>query len=192
MEAGQEDAKASNVISFRRFMRARRTKEAQRWGGIPRRRQPLTTPLFRPSALETAVVPPSASMVDPAVKSDMVNYIVRYWRTCQEFANAMTTNSEFGVLISFMREKFKDQARRLEAVRIAIGFDTQAALVKELNISKGTWSDLESGTKPLSLEMARIFKARWHLPLDFLLDGDVDALEQAPARIVRKLEELSA
>jgi transcriptional regulator with XRE-family HTH domain len=91
-----------------------------------------------------------------------------------------------------MRDFFKDQTRRLRAVRIACGFDKQIDFADELGITKGTWSDLENNNKPLSLELARQMKARWHLPLDFLLDGDVETIDLAPAKILRKLEELAA
>jgi transcriptional regulator with XRE-family HTH domain len=91
-----------------------------------------------------------------------------------------------------MREFFKDQKRRLGAVRIAVGFDKQIDFANELGITKGTWSDLENSNNPLSLEPARQMKARWHLPLDFLLDGDTETIELCPAKILRKLEELAS
>jgi transcriptional regulator with XRE-family HTH domain len=91
-----------------------------------------------------------------------------------------------------MRYYFQDQSRRLQAIRIACGFDNHTKWIAELRIAKSTWSELESGNKPISLEMARAIKARWHLPLDFILDGDTETLDQAPAKILRKLQELAA
>jgi transcriptional regulator with XRE-family HTH domain len=185
-------AKASKVISSLPISAANRTNAGQRRDGMPRVRQVLTVLFGTPSAAATAPVPPSASIAKSGVRGDIAGSIVRALRTCQGFTKHEATFSVKAGAIPDMRGFFADQKRRLEAVRIACGFDTQAAWTKEMRLSKGHWSDFEKGKRPLTLEVARQIKARWGLPLDFLLDGDVNALDQAPSGLVKKLESHAA
>lgn len=194
-DVGQGDASeadsVSNVIFLAPFFAAKRTSSRQRRGGMPRLRQLLTTLLLTSSALDSAPVPPRVSMIQSADEAVMVVNIIRYQRTSQEFADRMSTNLEISPLINDMRAYFSDQGRRLVAIRRACTGMSQTDFADELEIVKSYLSELENNKKPIGLDLARVIKSRWHLPLDFILDGDIEMLDQAPARIVRKLEELA-
>lgn len=189
---GRADAKISKVTSFFPFSAASCINESQRRGGIPLLRHVLTTLLLMPNALDNATVPPRASITESAAAAVMVVNIVRHWRTSQEFAYRMSTDHEISPLIKDMREYFRDQGRRLVAIRLACTGMNQQAFADEIGTSKGHLSDLENNKADLSLPMGRLIKTRWHLPLDFVLDGDIETLDQAPSKILRKLQELAA
>jgi hypothetical protein len=113
--------------------------------------------------------------------------IVRNLRTCQAFADIEATFLDDLETIGGMADALTRQATRLEATRIACGAHTQKVFYKSIKVGKGAWSDFESGKRPLTLAVARKIKARYGLPLDWTLDGDIQSLELAPTHITRKL-----
>lgn len=174
------------MISVQPFSAASLTKSDQRRGGMPRARQVLMVEAGKFSAAETAPVPPRASIASSAV-SAMDASIVRRLRTCQAFADCAATSSwNFGS-IEEMADALEMQKKRLKATRIACGAPTQKAFYDAIGISKSGWSEFENGKRPLTLEAARKLKAGYKIPLDWSLDGDVLALDIAPAYISRKL-----
>lgn len=189
--AGSAAAKASKVMSARPFSPAKRTKAGQRCAGMPLARQVLTVLAGTPRAAETAVVPPNASIAESGV-SDIGATIIRTLRTSQGFANCEATFSGAAASILDMADALTLQSRRLKAVREACGKKPQQEFAKEIGVGKSNWADFENGKRHLTLLAARKLKVRHKLPLDFTLDGDLVALDLAPARLERALKALIA
>jgi transcriptional regulator with XRE-family HTH domain len=76
--------------------------------------------------------------------------------------------------------------RRLEAIRKALGFDSQEEFALEIGLDKSTYSSLKTGTRRLSLDTALLLRNQYRIPLDYLYFGD--ALEALPSNLADALK----
>jgi DNA-binding XRE family transcriptional regulator len=176
-------AKASKVISAHPFSPASRTSSGQRPGGMPRLRQPLTMDGFKPSASETAPVPPRASIVESGVNME-VN-IVRTLRTSQEFATCETTFPVDCGPLGPMIDPPETIGPRLKALRLALKCKTQTDFARKLGIEKNTYNPFEKGSRELTFETACLIRKRFKIPVDYLFWGDME--DQLPAAVSSRL-----
>lgn len=188
-ESGGNAASASNVIWPHPFSPAKRTMAGQRCAGMQRRAfQVLTVEGSTPSALETAPVPPNASMVVSTV-NDMAAIIVRNLRTCQGFVNCELTQPAKKVPIAGMKYPYAHEGRDLVAMRRALGYDQQQAFADSIGIAKNTWNAFEKGKRSMTLEVARKIKRKHKVSMDFTLENDWMALSDA---LLVKMRQLAA
>lgn len=178
-------ASDSRVISFSPRSAAKRDKAKYRDGGIPRSRQPLTVDSAKSKASATKRVPPSLSMIEPAVT--IPGNIVRTVRTCQAFAKRETTISPGYAAIGAMIDPPEIIGPRLEALRKAIGFETQQEFAKAIGVGKNTYNPWEKGTRPLTFDGACKIKKKYKIPLDYLFHGDY--ADEIPHKILKKLQD---
>lgn len=182
-----KSAKASSVTSPTPRSRAKSTKARQCSAGIePRARQELTVDGVSCRAPATTPVPPNASMSSPTDPNIPTN-IVRGLRTCQEFAHCEQTSPVEYAEIRIMQTQRDHDGRDLAILRKALGFDDQVSFCKALDIAKSTWNPFETGSRPISLEVAKKIKKRFGISLDFTLDRDWGALSPKLLRVMRKI-----
>jgi transcriptional regulator with XRE-family HTH domain len=81
-------------------------------------------------------------------------------------------------------------ARRLEELRLALGYEQQNKFAAELNVEKNTYSPWEKGhaERPLPFEHAVTIRQKWSVPLDWLYFGAFP--ERLPGDIKDKIEAL--
>lgn len=178
-------AKASKVICEQPNSLASRTNPVHRLGGMPRVRQVLTVLGGKPSAADTAPVPPRASIAEPAV-SDIAATIVRNLRTSQEFATRETTSTTDYGSLGPMIDPPEVIGPRLKALRLALNIRTQTEFAKKIGVEKNTYNPWENGKRPLTFEGACLIRRRFKIPVDYMFWGDHE--DQLPAVIQRKLE----
>ncbi len=176
-------AKASKVMLSWPRSPAIRTKALHRAAGIPRSRQQLTVESERESAPATTPVPPSASMIDPGV--NMERNIVCKMQTSQGLSSGETTLRTTGAQIVGMTDN-KRIGRRVEAIRKALGFESQEEFAIEIGLNKSTYSQIKTGERRLSLDTALVMRTQYRIPLDYLYFGD--ALGQLPIDIAEVLK----
>lgn len=186
--AGSAAAKVSKVTCGQPLSAASLTSSGQRAGGMPRVRHPLTMDGLRPSASETAPVPPRASIAVSGV--NMETNIVRSLRTSQAFATCETTFSFGRAPIGKMASALDRQAKRLIATREALGFPAQSDFCKAIKVAKNVYNPFETAKRPITLETARKIKKRFGVPLDWTLDGD--GAQKLPADLYSKIGHLAA
>lgn len=180
-------ARASNVTALTSCSDANRERASQCPDGIPRSRQQLTVDGCTSSRAATAVVPPSASMT----KSDviMAPNIVCAVQTSQVFAFRKTTFSAKDVEIGGMIDPPDIIGKRLEALRVELGFKTQTAFAEALGIDKSTYSLYKTGDRQLTFETACLIRQNWGISLDWLFFGDLhQSAIQTMAKIGRGIE----
>lgn len=73
-------------------------------------------------------------------------------------------------------KKYPELARRLTAVREALGYKTQSDFAKGAGISYKSYSQCENGTHSLSLPNAIRLRERYGISLDFIYCGSLDTL----------------
>lgn len=181
-------ANVSRVISGCPRSDAKRTIADQCGAGIPPGlvRQPLTVDSERAKSAATAPVPPSASMIEPAVI--MTEHIVRSLRTSQVFASRETTFSARHGEISWMVDPPKVIGERLRRVRLACEVETRAAFAEEIGVEKNTYSPWEKGSRLLTFEGACLIRKKYGIPVAYLFWGEIDGLT---VRMFNKLKEIA-
>lgn len=174
----------SKVISEQPRSEAKRTNSDQRRGGIPRLRHVETVESETPSAEETALVPPSASIVESAV-STMAPNIVCTSQTCQALTTCQPTKSaDCGSIPSMKEGSSKEIGRRLRRTRLALGYQKQTDFCAEIGLAKSLYNPFETGARRLTLACACAIRTRFGVSLDWLYCADPTAL---PADLSRKL-----
>jgi len=111
--------------------------------------------------------------------------IVRTMRTCQEFARRETTFPVGYDDIGAMIDPPEITGPRLEALRLALGFETQTAFAQKLGLGKNTYNAYETGARSLSFTAACKIRRRFNVPLDFLFYGD--GADRLQAHVYQKL-----
>jgi transcriptional regulator with XRE-family HTH domain len=76
------------------------------------------------------------------------------------------------------------QAKRLIATRLALGYESQVEFCKAIGIEKNLYNPFEKAKRPITVDAARKIKRRFHIPLDWTIDGDAAYL---PLHLARKL-----
>ena len=74
--------------------------------------------------------------------------------------------------------------RRLEDLRIELGFKTQVAFAEALGIDKSTYNLYKTGARPLTFETACIIRSKWGMSIDWLFFGD---LQQSAIQTMAKI-----
>lgn len=83
---------------------------------------------------------------------------------------------------------------RLALARLALGFRTQAALVRALNdidptITPQHWNGWESGRQRIGVDSALLLVKKFNISLDWIYRGEKDGL---PVKLARAIEALEA
>lgn len=79
--------------------------------------------------------------------------------------------------------------KRLEALRVELGFKTQTAFAEALGIDKSTYSLYKTGDRQLTFETACLIRQNWGISLDWLFFGDLhQSAIQTMAKIGRGIE----
>src|SRR5512139_1042786 len=83
---------------------------------------------------------------------------------------------------------------RLALVRLALGFRTQAAIVRALNdidptITPQHWNMWESGRQRIGVDSALLLVRKFNISLDWIYRGEKDGL---PVKLARAIEALEA
>lgn len=124
-------------------------------------------------------------------KSDviMAPNIVCAVQTSQVFAFRKTTFSAKDVEIGGMIDPPDIIGKRLEALRVELGFKTQTAFAEALGIDKSTYSLYKTGDRQLTFETACLIRQNWGISLDWLFFGDLhQSAIQTMAKIGRGIE----
>lgn len=79
------------------------------------------------------------------------------------------------------------EGKRLRAARLALGYNVLERYAKKAGISPSLYSMHETGSRMITLERARALKRTYGLDLDFIYDGEDDAL---PHGLVKKITEI--
>lgn len=74
--------------------------------------------------------------------------------------------------------------RRLEDLRVALGFKTQVSFAEALGIDKSTYNLYKTGARPLTFETACVIRAKFGMSLDWLFYGD---LQQSAIHTMAKI-----
>ena len=74
---------------------------------------------------------------------------------------------------------FEDIATRLKWHRTKVLGQTQAEFVESIGVKRSAYSLWEAGTQRLSLDGALVLRKKYGLSLDFLYEGNDDALPMA-------------
>lgn len=144
--------------------------------GMRRRaRHELTVDSAKPSTDAAREVPPSA-VITVSTDATIPNLILRRTRSRQVLAQCEGTENAFDVPISGMGTPQTEQARRLIATRIALGFETPSEFARAMKMSQGHLSDFESGKRNISLGFALKLKKRFGVPIDWTICGDAQFL----------------
>lgn len=77
--------------------------------------------------------------------------------------------------------------KRLKAARMALGYTVLEHYAKNAGISSSLYSMHETGSRLITLERARALKRAYGLDLNFIYDGEDDAL---PHGLVKKINEI--
>lgn len=173
------------MISATPFSEAKRTKVSQCADGIPRTRQTLTVEGCNDKAVDTALVPPNASMTESGVI--MEETLVCTVQTCQEFASCQTTfDTGYDGIGGMMIDPPHAIVGRLEALRKELNIPTQEKFANEIGLDKSTYSLMKKGERNLSFETACRIKDKWGISLDWLFYGEFQkSADQIMTRIGR-------
>lgn len=105
--------------------------------------------------------------------------IVRNLRTSQGFATCEQTIFAEHVPIPAMRP-LRDSpeivGKRLADTRIALGFDSQNEFAATLDLGKSTYNPYETGKRPITMQTVLKIQAKYHVPINWLLNGDPSQL----------------
>lgn len=66
-------------------------------------------------------------------------------------------------------------------LRLALGFESQAAWCRATGFTTGEWNHFEKGRRKIGIEQAQRIKQLFGVPLDFIYDGDIAAMPHALA-----------
>jgi hypothetical protein len=187
--SARKTASALNVIWLQDFSEARRTMSGHRLAGMKRReRQVLTVDKGKSRAEATAPVPPKSSIAESTVMAMDAN-IVRGLRTSQAFANCETTQGSKDVELFLMGNLLDEQAKRLRETRLALGYGNQAEFCREIGIERNVYNPFEKGRRPITIDAAKAIKSRFRLKLDWIIDGDLEAVSP---KLLRKMHRSAA
>lgn len=75
---------------------------------------------------------------------------------------------------------------RLKRLRLALGYENQADLCREIGVIPSRWNQYETGARRITFAIAIRMKKRFNVPLDFIYTGDQSGL---PVRVADKLPE---
>ena len=171
-------ANTSRVISLRPRATASLTTAPQCAAGMaPRDRQLLTVESDRESAAATCPVPPRSSMIELIDCMDAT--IVRNLRTRQGSATCEQTFFPDHAQILGMkplRDAPDIVGKRLAETRVALGYESQVEFAATLGLGKSTYNPYEKGSRPLTLQTALKIQAQFHIPINWLLNGDPSQL----------------
>jgi transcriptional regulator with XRE-family HTH domain len=179
-------ARASNVTAEIPRARASATKAPQYADGMPpRARQLLTVEAATPRSPATLPVPPSASMTESAFASIDAE-LLRKLRSGQEFAECEKTISTSHAGICSMRSDPTEMAIRLAATRKALGYEGQTEFCEEIEVGLNTYNPFEKAKRLISLGVAIKIKARFGVPLDWTILGDMAFLPTSISKSYRE------
>jgi len=105
--------------------------------------------------------------------------IVRNLRTSQGFATCeQTFFTDHGPIAAMkaLRDPPDIVGKRLAETRIALGFDSQIEFADTLGLGKSTYNPYEKGKRPLTMQTALMIQAKYHVPINWLLNGDPSQL----------------
>ena len=80
----------------------------------------------------------------------------------------------------------REVGARLEATRLALGFDHQADMCREIKAEPNTWNQWERGVRLIDLGVAIRLCSRFGLTLDWIYRGDMAGLPLSLAGKVRR------
>ena len=66
--------------------------------------------------------------------------------------------------------------KRLAETRVALGYDSQEEFAKALGLTKSTYNPYETGKRQLTLNSALLIYSRFHVPINWLFNGDPSQL----------------
>lgn len=81
-----------------------------------------------------------------------------------------------------------DIARRLQVTRLALGYRTQAEFAEAAGIGRTNYTQSESGSRILSLNMALLLSANFGISLDWIYKGDRSGLRSSLRDDIGRIE----
>ncbi|MGE5166373.1 MAG: helix-turn-helix transcriptional regulator [Sphingobacteriales bacterium] len=99
-------------------------------------------------------------------------------------------NPRVGAYEPFLKEAIGE---RLALVRLALGYRTQAAIVRALNeiepsLTPQHWNMWESGRQRIGVDSALLLVRKFNVSLDWIYRGEKDGLPHKLARAIEALE----
>ncbi len=174
-------ASRSKVTSFTLLRFARSKMAGQRFGGMPRSRQLLTTGGSSPSAAATFVVPPKALMMPSSSMSDL-------YFTDREVVKPHVLSSDFADEVAAslgMARDLKSVAHRLLVLRAWLDL-SQKDLCAQIGVGTNNYSPFENAKRKIPNEIATKLVDRYGVTLDWIYLGDMRGMTgqmQAELRI---------
>jgi len=174
-------ANRSKVTAFTLLRFARSSSAGQRFGGIPRSRQLLTTGGLTPSAAATFFVPPRASMMSSSGMRSL-------YFTDREVVKPHVLSSAFDpdmLALSGMSRTLDAIAFRLLTLRAWRDL-SQKDFCAEIGVGTNHYSPFENAKRRIPLEIATKLVERYGVTLDWLYLGDMRGMTgqmQAELRI---------
>lgn len=145
-----------------RFMASPATA-GQRFAGMPRLRQLLTTVDFNESAFATSEVPPNASISESDVMSERMSTYCGY-------VNVHTSVIAFEPTAqhsSGMARRYEPIGKRLAQLRKVLGI-SQAELCRQIKCTSTRWNNYETGDRRITLPIAMKLADEYGASLDWI------------------------
>jgi hypothetical protein len=179
--AGLARANRSKVTSFTLLRFARSKIAGQRFGGMPRSRQLLTTGGSSPRAAATFVVPPKALMIPSSSMPSL-------YFTDREVVKPHVLSSDFVAGLATL----SDMPRTLDAIAFRLltlrawRDLSQKDFCAEIDVGTNHYSPFENAKRRIPLEIATKLVERYGVTLDWIYLGDLRGMTgqmQAELRI---------
>jgi len=179
-----KEAMDSNVIDLIPRLRAKATKRVHRsTGNRSRRRHMLTTDAPTSNSEATAVVPPSASIIDPIFMTHT------YFTRCEDVKpHEMAGDFLLQICANFlMRRRYSNIGDRLRRAREALEM-SQADLCRAIGVKANRWSQYESGERQITLPIAMKLADEFGITLDWIYRSDAAGL---PLELHKKINRIT-